>query len=429
VAVAAALAAALGPGATGVFPRWPSLAIAGAVLGVALLLVGRRQPTPAAARLALAVGGFCLAITCADLGLRVFPPPGLYYRAHERYFEEYPPVPGLYRYTPSVTHEGETWGDLAAFTGDRALRVPRRERFVTDPMGFRNEPPGPGSPRPDLIVLGDSFGAGIGTSQERTFSTLLRERYGMPTYNLSLPGSPWHEAATLAETLPRLHVRPGTVVLWMLFAGNDLDEPYPAESIEALPRRSGPGRWVVGVRNFRRRSPLGLLLARRTRQAVGEIITVRRLAGRPVVFYLPYADRAKRTMRDIVAHPNFAGFRSAFHAAIALTRRSGLRLAVVSVPSKEEIYRELLDGLPGGPDPSPFAHVLARASEEAGVPFLDLAPALRRAAQAEWRVSGRLLWWEDDTHWNDLGHAEVARLLHEWLRRPSGPDPTHQAGE
>lgn len=374
-----------------------------------------RRATPAAARLALAVGGFCLAITLADLGLRVLPPPGLYYRAHERYLQQYPPVPGLYRYSPSVVHEGETWGDLAALAGDRALRVPRRERFVTDRMGFRNEPRAPGSPRPDLIVLGDSFGAGIGTTQERTFPTLLRERYGMATYNLSLPGSPWHEGATLAETLPRLAVRPGTLVLWMLFGGNDLDEPYRPEAIEALPHRSAPGRWITAVRNFRWHSPIGLMLARPPRQAVGDI-TVRRLRdGRPVLFYLLYAVRARRTAQDIAAHPNFPAFRATFQATAGLVRRSGLRLAVVSLPSKEEVYRELLDGLPGGPDPSPFVSVLVRASEEAGVPFLDLAPALRRAAQAEWRASGRLLWWEDDTHWNELGHAEVARLLHEWL--------------
>ena len=82
----------------------------------------------------------------------------------------------------------------------------------------------------DVIVLGDSFGVAAATSQEETLSSLLARDYGLSVYNLSISRSnPQQEYANLMLEGKRLKARKGTCVLWLLFPGNDLDEPYYPE--------------------------------------------------------------------------------------------------------------------------------------------------------------------------------------------------------
>ena len=97
-------------------------------------------------------------------------------------------------------------------------------RFVTDSAGFRNEKYPSG--KIDIIVVGDSFSLGTGTTQDSTWVSLLSSSLKLNIYNLSMVGNPQRHFMNLQKELTRLNVEPGTIVLLAIFGGNDLDETY-----------------------------------------------------------------------------------------------------------------------------------------------------------------------------------------------------------
>ena len=101
-----------------------------------------------------------------------------------------------------------------------------------------------------------------------------------------------------------------------------------------------------------------------------------------------------------------------------LTDEKRLRLAIVVLPCKEELYswaREQKAAWSGGLEQSGFAQVVAELSRAQDIPFFDLKPQLGAAARQSYAQTGALLWWHDDTHMNAQGHAAVADAVYEQL--------------
>src|SRR5262249_17504111 len=148
------------------------------------------------------------------------------------------------------------------------LRQPRVVAFQTDAAGFRNSHDAEAI---DLLILGDSFGAGFATTQEHIFASLLETQYGRRVYNLSLPGSPYHEYLNFLLESPNMTFSPNAQVVWLFFTGNDLFDSYgqiwdPA----SLPWQEGIRAWVTSYRNFRSRSPLRRLIITSYRGLFGD---------------------------------------------------------------------------------------------------------------------------------------------------------------
>ncbi|HYH45499.1 MAG TPA: GDSL-type esterase/lipase family protein [Thermoanaerobaculia bacterium] len=369
------------------------------------------------ARLALVAIACVVAILGADLVLRLFAGGWLYYREHERFVERWPELPVVTRYESNVDDSAETFGDLAAMIGREELREPRRVVFRTDSFGFRNDEK-PRDRRPyDLIVLGDSFGVGTGTTQERTWVSLLQGRQGLEVYNLSMPGSPLHHSVNLATQIERLPVHAGSLVLLALFSGNDLDDDYPDPwvKLSSLPWSRPGERLAVRLSTFLRRSPLRQLVERRRegQRSAADVLVRDFPEGRKVLFFRPYAERRKRTQAMVRSHPHYGRLLAAIRDIRRVAGEHRLPLGVLLLPSKEEVYEWSLEGSPPWTTdrrPSGFARAVGEFCRRDGLGFFDLEPALVEAAQAEHERSGRLLYWTDDTHWNETGHAVVADL-------------------
>ena len=257
----------------GVKERWRLAVVAGVAIA-APFVEGTLKNGWIAAALLLLVGGYvlmsqwsrvlentllvviavCLTLTGLDLLLRPLIGHKLHFSPLNVHSRRLPQLPLLGRWNPTITLDFLAFGDLAAMAGDPSLREYRRIAFETDHAGFRNRPI---SASIDVVVLGDSFGAGAGTTQAETFSSLLDTRYGCRTYNLAFPGGPYFEYLNAAIELPRLPLAPHATLLWSLFTGNDLDDPAgDIWEIEQLPWQSGLAAWLVQYRTFRSRSPL-----------------------------------------------------------------------------------------------------------------------------------------------------------------------------
>ena len=131
-----------------------------------------------------------------------------------------------------------------------------------------------------------------------------------------------------------------------------------------------------------------------------------------------YAQRRSRTADDVMRHHNFVALKTTIKAMQRLAQERSLRVSVVLVPSKEEVYAWVLDGAPPwstSAKPSGFSDVLRRLCEEHSFAFLDLKPTLLEDARRENEKSGALLWWPDDTHWNGVGQRSAARAIHKSL--------------
>ncbi len=434
----------LGPLAVGVLPVRPLCLAGAAVLSAFSLYVLPRTATfPRAAGISLAAISVCLMITVLDLASHHLLTPFFFpARPPVTYWQPWPAMPLVHRFPPNVRWEGQTFGDLAAMTDNKNYREYRRLKFVTDRFGFRNGPPAPGNPSPDLdlIVLGDSFGAGSGTTQEDTWSSILAGKYGLETYNLSVDGEgPWGEFINLAVELERLRLKPDrTVLLWALFTGNDLDDPcYPTLKTADLPWNDRIGALKVSYGLFMARSPLrqlgkraqwklDRLLSHRNEIENRWIIDRQFLDSSQLLFIRNFAERKDRSLHEIQTHPNFACVKATIAAMKHLAASEHLTVVILLLPSKEEVYTWVLNRAPPwstDSTPSSLSIALREISEREGIYFLDMKPFLIESSKKSFEDSRELLWWRDDSHWNSRGNREVAAFVYSKVLRSLVPGP------
>jgi len=397
-----------------------ALLLGSVVIGLAAaMLCGRAT----AIRVAVGAAAACLTLAAADAVLRLDPPLTLRYRPEELFLNRWPRMETLGRYSAGAVFSALSFGDLSAASGRPDLRCYRYITFRADRFGFPNDAATGGPVR--VLLIGDSFGAGSGTTQEKTWPVILRRRYGVSLYNLSIPESgPWHELMTLKSELPRIERLDGTTVLWAIFSGNDLDDRFENE-MEPQLSDSLVRQWLVRAASFRNRSPIRQLCTR----AFVAFRSGRRPPifrplpdGRPFLFRRGYAEAARRSVRDIESHPNFPLLDKVFREMRNFSTANRLDVAVVVLPSKEEVYGWILDGAARRDSdavPSPFALVIHRLSEVNGFRFADLKPAMVREAGRLLDEGGGVLWWPDDTHWNEAGHAFAAREVFQTLLQPA----------
>jgi hypothetical protein len=425
------LAVSLGPLVVGVLPVAAAVVALGPVACFTLYAVAPVRPKVWSKKLALVALSICFAVTGFDLITRALVLYVFEDRPKVLFAHRLAALPELYRLPPNVRYHGATCGDLAATATRKEWRTYRAVTFTTDAAGFRNDPADTDATQPlDLVMLGDSFGMGAGTSQERTWCTLLARAHGLAAYNLSMDGaSPWQEYITILLESDRLKLRAGTIVLWTFFEGNDLDDLYlPVYERAQLPWRGRAAQLEDMARDFRYRSPLRRILLHEREPSPRADVQAVQVGQRTVLFFRPYAARRIRTLADVRAHPNFAQLQATIGAMKQFTDSKHLTVVIALAPMKEEIYSWLLDGQPPwsvAPAPSAFAQALAELSRQQGIAFLDLKPALFAAAKQAYESSGALLWWDDDQHWNDLGHRMAAAiydgLLSNLLRQRARP--------
>ena len=371
-------------------------------------------------KLSLALIAFLVSLPVADLLLRPVMSPWLYYREQERFIQRDPRRPYLARYEPKAHFRGTVYGDLAAFSGRRDLRHPRTVEFYTDRFGFQNAD-GALTNEFAVIALGDSFGAGLGTTQEKIWPVMLEKLCDLPVYNLSMLGSPWCHCMNLQLMAPRLRLKPGAVVLLMLFGGNDLDEFYSrANRPDDVPVNSWWQAWRVSFSTFVNRSPLKMMERNaRERRKTGGLVVIKTMSdGREVAFFNNYVLTSSRTCDDVLTHPACGKFELTLLRIKEFCATSGLNLRIVIMPAKEEVYGWILrdEKVPAPAVPSAFGEVVSGFCASNRIPCLDLTVPLSLEAVRSFQESGQFLYWEDDTHLSEQGHEVVARELCSFLQ-------------
>jgi hypothetical protein len=96
--------------------------------------------------------------------------------------------------------------------------------------------------------------------------------------------------------------------------------------------------------------------------------------------------------------------------AKSICDRNNIKFLLVYVPRKFRIYRDYLIFPEGSVVAdwtlNDFPDRFAKWAESVSIPFLDLTPSLKRAAN-----EGLLVYYLDDAHWTEKGHEVVARYV------------------
>lgn len=166
------------------------------------------------------------------------------------------------------------------------------------------------------------------------------------------------------------------------------------------------------------------------------------VGGRAVrfAFMPPYLNCLQLPHSDLERSAGWEATRRAYREMNQLAAARGARLAVVFVPSKEQVYLPLVQrsfaadqversvavSLRDLPHPPKAGQLLEHRlalnrlvrdfCAREGIAFRDLTPDLTARLQ-----TGTNVYFPDDSHWNAAGHETAAAAIAEWLKTEATP--------
>jgi hypothetical protein len=354
-----------------------------------------------------------VAVCLVDVASRFVSVEPLTFRAWEALRRDRPS--GM-AFAPNRRYDNErSYGDLAAMANLPELRQYRREVFTTDALGFRNVAHVLNT-EVDAILVGDSFVVGSGVNDAETLASRLSKPGECVVYDAGSegPGIGPDQILALAR---RLNMR-GRLVLRLYTEDGEVPTPptrWETTVGKVVASAPAEARDVVGrLRGVLTVSPLGILSERALKVLADDRILPNSYAGNVVRATLYNGD----SMLFLAKHVQNFYSRRAVGAGYWTWLRGELQTAhldllVVLVPGKYTVYRPyLLNPPPAGPGAGHYLDRLERALRAAGVPVLNLTPALSADA-ARSLERGEYLYWLDDIHWNARGIARAAAVINE----------------
>jgi hypothetical protein len=424
-------------------------------------------------RFALA-SGIVLTLACLELGLRVLGdrvPPLVAAERHDlgevRSDDRWEDTRRFGRRLRAGVDAINEWryGDIVRMgfiPADVADGVLHRFRFHTDAEGFRNPRV---RDRIDVAALGDSFTDAMTIDAADAWTTRLERDSGLAVQNYGTAGfGPQQELRVLTDYALRHHPR---VVVLAYFAGNDL---FDAEAFEEFEQSDGAVRraetgwqirevvsladtWFVG-------SALRAAVAWSSARQRAEAQTIaapaapsgrreQALAFDRGMFMMPIEGRAMRwafmpaylntlnfSQQELAARRGWALTRAALIEMRDASSRIGAEFVVMFLPFKEQIHLPLLDAamprpeltravkfslddLGGKADVSAMLrnrlaqnNLMRVFCADAGIRFADMTPILDARVR-----QGENVYFPDESHLNETGHAIVADALRNFLNR------------
>ena len=340
------------------------------------------------------------------LSMFIFERRDMTFRAWETVIsgKQFPP------FLPNYIFENRIYGDLANFAKISELRRFRSQRFCTDARGFRN-PAFENGTRLPLVAIGDSDMAGSSLSDNETYTSQLGQMLGVPVYNYS-PMSP---IIFLGDD--RFRKNPPEILIWEAVERTINDRAYqvyttiPVQSNifipdeyrekkripEARPRLlTGWCQWAFHTVRWR--------LTGLHNPQIGYIDT-----NNGMLFYKKGIDLLNQTADE-------RGLATVVDGIVRIheiCRRRGITLVYMPLPDKENIYQQWLPPiLRGYNNQKPFVSELVSALNARGVTTVSLYEPFLSAAKNK-----KLLYFEDDSHWNSDGVELAAQTTMHRLRQ------------
>jgi SGNH hydrolase-like domain, acetyltransferase AlgX len=345
-----------------------------------------------------------------DVCLRFLPPDFVTYRAWEP-LVTFASGPGGFA-PNSVYRNAKSYGDLSNLGNQPRLRQYRAEVFTTDGRGYRNRREVV-RPFAGVLLLGDSFVAGSGISDELTLGEQISRISGLRVYNGAMAQHHW-------DVIGQLQMTRGLVV-WeqsertplpvLAQEGADparVGDPTKLPSEDSLQTVRHARRYISASRIF---SPLQILSGRAIKLLQNDrvlpnpyrtqVVTAMLRNGKEILF-LP--TEVENFDRERPTDPAF------FVQLERQLKRRGLALLLLLVPDKYVVYRNLLRPAPLSTGRRPFLDVVEERLIAADVPVLNLTTRFRERAETL-LARDEYIYWLDDTHWNAEGIRDAAEAI------------------
>lgn len=340
------------------------------------------------------------------------------------------PTPAAAEYVTNLVPEWRG-GDLTRLVGIRSVVAPFEDvrpggSEIMDAEGFRNAPVPP-DVVPSIVVVGDSFMAS-GEPMTNMFALRLSALADRPVCNRAVFGvGPFISFVNFVDS-DRFKTNPPRMLIWgfvereiirhgfsSLCYQLDIREKgvVPPEHLQ-LRARAEKKKWLFSWRELsstrlKKSLPDTSAFAQYAQKIWNQlryvlfrelppevVVSTGDVQGRRLLLYAPavrinLGDPSERNPEEITW---------AIGVARDFLAKRGIQLVVVMIPDKETVYQELIPpGLLGGRElPPSCLDVLEPRLHSIGVPVVNLLPAFRAAA-----AGGELLYWPDDTHWNERG--------------------------
>lgn len=271
--------------------------------------------------------------------------------------------------------------------------------------------------------MGDSFGVSTLTDQDDILSEQMRA-LGTPTYNMSVDAAnPWQEVVTFAHEIDKIPLNKGARVDWLVFEGNDLDGRFfPEWPLEEVQNSSLKALGVY-LQNYYKNSVIRNIyksvVAHRAQATEkpphgdGPVLK-HNVLGQKLMFDKSYVETSAMSASDVLSHPNAKHIERCFSYLKKVCDAKGLELRCVVVPTKARVYEWVLrNGEPwtSSKERSPFAELFFKLGKGLNVSYLDLTPVLIDVSKEAFESKKSFVFWYDDTHWNDVAQAAVAKVL------------------
>jgi len=337
---------------------------------------------------------------------------------YSRNRHDYEHFPLVHRYNTNVNRTFQTYGDLVGMQCDlNEYSYLRKKLFWSDAYGFINPPTQSVRDTFDFVTLGDSYTASSPISQDLQWPHILRLKSGKRVYNLGHPAEgPWHQFANMSLEIERVSIAPDAVLIWQLFQGNDLEDSYYSLNIDSLRLELAEPRFLNRVKGFIRNSILGEFFFKADRVCFPEgVVYINDTIGE-IYFLKEYIERSKRSLDDLVQHPNYENMVAVIEEMKYLVG-DRLRIILLPLPSKPEVYHWRLDDLTSAKiveNHFAFNTMVCEVARILDLECLDISQVLYQEA-LQLSKEGKLIWWEDDTHLNELGNALVAENIRVYL--------------
>lgn len=280
-----------------------------------------------------------------------------------------------------------------------------------------------------ILVLGDSFTEGLQVPMEDTFANVLERRLSGSQRNYEVINGGLSGVGTDYELLffrRKGHKYcPDLVIL--AFFGNDIYDNYRSQAI--LGNKNAPLEYekkglVTRLKRFLAQKScaynyFGYTLPKHLPFLASVLMKLRLLSSQPMddargVDQLHYLVFAKEYGPE---------WKKAWNVTQVLiselkkeAEQRGTNMAVVSIPFREQVYEKLWKSKLSRPgmrgrewDLNKPDRLLARFLADAEIPFLQLLPHFKKAADKS------ELYHSEDGHWNVDGHHLAGQLIHNWL--------------
>jgi hypothetical protein len=262
------------------------------------------------------------------------------------------------------------------------------------------------------LLVGDSFAAGSGVSDEQSLGQELARISRLPVYN----------AAPNNITAPDDLRMDCGLVIWLESERAPLPSPLLLSTFGKPPDIGWKGRVIRGFIGDRGRertrsllnylepwwsySPMQIWSARALKLIQNDkffpntyrrLVESRTLPNGKEMLFLP--DEIQHYNQDRSTDPSF------FVELQSRLKEKGIGLLVVLVPDKYVVYHDLLS--PTSKTRRPFTDVVAERLSAANVPVVNLTEPFRAEAPVL-LAHDSYLYWLDDTHWNATGIHDAA---------------------